>query len=120
MNTKILGNDGEEAAANYLKKQGYVICARNYRVPVGEIDLIVNKNGTIIFVEVKTRRSLRCGEASLAVNFRKQQKIIRTARWYIQQNNLDNKPCRFDVLEVYVIPSGGFSFNHLEGAFEVR
>ena len=119
MNTKILGNAGEKAAAEYLKRKGYTICCRNYCVPTGEIDLIVKKNGVMVFVEVKTRRSMRCGEAALAVNYRKQQKIIRTAYWYIRQNNLDDVPCRFDVLEVYKPAQGEWIINHFKGAFEV-
>lgn len=119
MNTKILGNAGEDAAAKYLTDKGYIICTRNYRVPVGEIDLIARKDGVIVFIEVKTRRSYRCGEAALAVNRHKQQKIIKTALWYIRQNNLDDCPCRFDVVEVYSQVSGEFLINHFEEAFEV-
>lgn len=119
MNTKILGNAGENAAADYLVNNGYTICCRNYRVPVGEIDIIVRKKGVTIFVEVKTRRSMSFGEASLAVNYRKQQKIIRTACWYMRSNNLDDEPCRFDVIEVYKQSVGNWSIRHIEGAFEV-
>ena len=119
MNTKILGNAGEDAAADYLVRNGYTVLCRNYRVPVGEIDLIVRKKGVTVFTEVKTRRSLRCGEAALAVNYYKQQKIIRTAQWYIRANNLDDTPCRFDVMEVYRKPDGSWAINQIEGAFEV-
>ena len=119
MNTKILGNAGEEAAADYLEQKGYTVCERNYRTVTGEIDLIVRKGAATVFVEVKTRRSLACGEAALAVNYRKQQKIIRTAYCYMQQKKLDGRPCRFDVVEVYRKPAGGWTINHFEGAFEV-
>lgn len=118
MNTKILGNAGESVAAEFLQRKGYRIRERNYRTKTGEIDLIAEKGGTVAFVEVKTRKSMRYGEASLSVNYRKQQKIIHTASLYISENNLDDRPCSFDVVEIYRHTSGEWTVNHFVGAFE--
>lgn len=119
MDTKRLGDLGEQAAADYLLSRGYKISARKFRVPVGEIDLIAEKASVVVFVEVKTRRTVRCGTPAQSVDYRKQQKIIRTACWYIRQRHLDERLCRFDVIEVYCTPGGSFSVRHIENAFEV-
>ncbi|MBQ5420399.1 MAG: YraN family protein, partial [Selenomonas sp.] len=55
MKNQILGSQGEQAAADFLQQQGYKICARNFRVPVGEIDIIARQGEVLAFVEVKTR-----------------------------------------------------------------
>ena len=52
MKNQILGSQGEQAAADFLQQQGYKICARNFRVPVGEIDIIARQGGVLAFVEV--------------------------------------------------------------------
>jgi len=82
MKNQILGSQGEQAAADFLQQQGYRICARNFRVPVGEIDIIARQGEVLAFVEVKTRHSNRYGTPAQAVNFRKQKKIIQTAQWF--------------------------------------
>ena len=116
---KTLGKTGEDAAATYLTKQGYRICQRNYRVPTGEIDIIAKENDTIVFIEVKTRRSLSCGTPAQSVGYHKQQKIIQTARWFLRQGQLEGCPCRFDIIEVYVFSEKTLKIQHLKGAFEV-
>jgi len=119
MKNQILGRQGEQVAADFLQEQGYVICDRNYRVPVGEIDLVVRKGEVLAFVEVKTRHGIRYGTPAQAVNFYKQQKIIQTAHWFLRQKHLEDKCfCRFDVVEVYALPGGKWQVHHLPGAFE--
>ena len=117
MDNKSLGSRGEEAAALYLERHGYKILARNFRVPAGEIDIVAKTGDTLVFAEVKTRRSESCGRHAQAVDYRKQQKIIMTARWYLRQRHLDECPCRFDVLEVYA-RGETCHIRHLAGAFE--
>lgn len=120
MNNKVLGGQGEQAAADYLQQHGYRICVRNFRVPVGEIDIIASRQDTLVFVEVKTRRSVRYGTPAQAVNYVKQQKIVQTARWFLRQRHLEDRCCcRFNVIEVYAQPQGGWTIHHLPGAFEV-
>lgn len=118
-NNKSLGKTGEDAATNYLISQGYRICQRNYKVPTGEIDIIAKESDTIVFIEVKTRRSLSCGTPAQSVGYYKQQKIIQTARWFLRQGQMEGCPCRFDVIEVYVSSERTLRIRHLRGAFEV-
>lgn len=120
MNRKGLGNRGEETAAAYLEQKGYAILERQYRTPVGEIDLIVRDGKTLVFVEVKTRRSARYGQPAAAVGWEKQRRIIRGAMWYMmnRQRQREAPPCRFDVVEVYAAPDHAWKVRHLENAFE--
>ena len=118
MNTKRIGDRGEEEAAAYLEQKGYAILERQYRTPLGEIDLIARDGRTLAFVEVKTRRNERFGSPSSAVGWEKQRRIIRAAMWYMNQRQGDVPPCRFDVVEVYAPPEGAWKVRHLENAFE--
>jgi putative endonuclease len=120
VNRKGLGNRGEETAAAYLEQKGYAILERQYRTPVGEIDLIAREGKTLVFVEVKTRRSARYGQPSAAVGWEKQRRIIRGAMWYMmnRQRQREAPPCRFDVVEVYATPDNAWKVRHLENAFE--
>lgn len=120
MNTKLLGDRGENLAAEYLTAHGYQICERKFRTPLGEIDLIARQNGSLIFIEVKTRRSLRYGTPAAAVNTLKQQKIIRTAYWYLRQQQIEETLCRFDVIEIYFSQEGKWTIQQFENAFEVH
>lgn len=119
MNNKILGNRGEQAATDFLLSQGYHICARNFRVPLGEIDIVARQGKLLVFVEVKTRRSLSYGTPAAAVNYYKQQKIIKVAQCFLRQQHLAiDCCCRFDVIEVLLKNDDKFSINHIKGAFE--
>ena len=117
MDTTKLGRQGEEAAAVFLKEAGYEILARNFRTPRGEIDIVAGTGQTVAFIEVKTRRTRRFGRPAAAVDYRKQQKIIQSARWFLRQRHLDGCLCRFDVIEVYFADGGG-RLRHIRGAFE--
>ena len=98
---KETGNIGENLAVNYLKKQNYKILQTNYRNKIGEIDIIANDKNTIVFIEVKTRSSLKFGTPSEAINFHKQQKIRNTAISYLKYKNLYEKVAvRFDCIEI--------------------
>ena len=112
------GKFGEDRAVGFLKKNGYTVIARNYRCRVGEIDIIAEKDEYLVFVEVKTRKNDRFGQAREFVTYSKQQKIRRTAQLYLALHETDKQP-RFDVIEVY-IPGGifgGVTIHHLENAF---
>jgi putative transposase len=96
-----LGDHGEDLAAAALKKQGYKILARNYLTPLGEIDLIARQGKTLVFVEVKTRKSLRFGSPQEAVSFAKQQRLRRLAEYYVKQKRLgEDVLVRFDVVAI--------------------
>lgn len=95
-----LGRWGEQQAVRYLKRRLYRIVETNYRAPTGEIDIIARRGKMLAFVEVKTRRTARCGEAVEAVNERKQRQIIRTAQWYLAQHTDSDMQPRFDVIAI--------------------
>jgi len=112
-----LGEDGEQLAADYLQKQGYTILARRFRTKVGEIDIIAKEDDYLVFVEVKTRRSTIYGWPSESVTWRKQQKIIKTALWFMKDTgNLEAK-CRFDVVEIIFGQKMAIQYNHIKHAF---
>ncbi len=95
-----LGSWGEKQAARFLKKKRFRILERNYRCPLGEIDIIARRKDVLIFVEVKTRYYNDHFPPQFSVNRRKQRQIIRTAQYYLKQNHISNQSCRFDVVAV--------------------
>ncbi len=97
---KLLGRTGEDRAARFLVSQGYRILERNYSTRSGEIDLIALHQGTVAFIEVKTRSNDAFGAPELAVNHRKQQRMIKAALGYIKFKKLHQVPCRFDVVAI--------------------
>jgi putative endonuclease len=97
---KLLGRTGEDLAAKHLEGRGYIILDRNYRAPHGEIDLIALDNGTVVFVEVKTRATGAYGAPELAVDLRKQGHLVRAALGYLKHKKLHQMPCRFDVVAI--------------------
>lgn len=98
------GQSSEEAAAELLRQHGYEIVKQNYRTKTGEIDIIAKDGETLVFVEVKARRSGSFGHPKYAVNYRKQQKISKTALWYMKASGQMHCSARFDV--VSLIASG--------------
>jgi len=114
---KILGNFGEDAVCDYLKDKGYKIVKRNFRCRQGEVDIIVENNDCLIFVEVKTRKNSEFGEPAEAVDFRKIQKITKVIQYYLMYNDWIGD-VRVDVVEVIGnIKLGRFnvdSINHIK------
>jgi putative endonuclease len=111
-----LGNIGENAASDYLRKAGYEILAQKYRCRFGEIDIIAKNKDFIVFVEVKTRSNKVYGMPAEAVTYYKQQKIINTALNYLNFTKKANAALRFDILEVLWSPQG-MQYNHIMNAF---
>jgi len=96
-----LGNWGEQRAAEYLKAHGFTILKKNFRLgQVGEIDLVADDHGILVFVEVKTQSSDNMGEAMSWVTPKKQRQIGRVAQAYLTFNKIENRDCRFDVIAV--------------------
>ena len=114
-----LGKYGEQLAAQYLQRHGYELLAANVRCRFGEIDLIAARDGFLIFVEVKQRKSDAYGTAGAFVDARKQQRVRLTAEYWLQRHPDERQP-RFDVIEVY-LPYGTETkrprINHIENAF---
>ena len=101
---KALGQRGEELACEFLMQAGFTVTARNLYVSHDEIDIIAQDEKYIIFAEVKTRAqtqtSRRFGRPGAAVDFRKQQKLLRAAEEYLRRFRVQKQP-RIDVIEVY-------------------
>ena len=95
-----LGKTGEDYACRELERRGYEILARRFRTRLGEIDIIAREENTLVFIEVKARRSTRFGEPCEAVHWRKQQTIGRLAAEYVLRHGIGNARCRFDVVSV--------------------
>lgn len=95
-----LGRRGEELAVAFLEGRGCRVLARNYRCRLGEVDLVARDGETLVFVEVKTRRSLAFGGPGEAVGAAKKARLVRVARHYLYRHGLTNVPCRFDVVAV--------------------
>jgi putative endonuclease len=95
-----LGLLGEELAVRALERRGYAILARRYRTRHGEIDIIADDQGTLVFVEVKARMDAEFGTAAEAVTAWKQRRLVRMARLYLLAAAVMNRPCRFDVVAV--------------------
>ncbi len=113
-----LGRRGEDAAAHFLKRKGMKIIERNFRTPVGEIDLIVRHRKTLAFVEVKTRSGQLFGTPAEAVGQRKQQQIIRAANWFLNDRGDQGLQPRFDVVAV-IMDGENFNVEHIPAAFEL-
>ena len=99
-NRRKTGADYEKAAGFYLEQMGYEILQFNYRCRLGEIDLIAKDGAYYVFCEVKYRADERKGSPLEAVDARKQQKIFRTAMYYLTEQQLEDVPCRFDVVGI--------------------
>jgi putative endonuclease len=112
------GKRGEELAAAYLAEAGYRIVERNYRCLFGEIDIVAEEGETLVFVEVKSRRSEAYGDPQLAVGHEKQKKISRIAMHYLEEKRLRHCPARFDVVAVKLLPSG-HKIELIRNAFEL-
>ncbi|MFA7383869.1 MAG: YraN family protein [Desulfurivibrionaceae bacterium] len=95
-----IGQLGETLACQYLSRQGYRIILRNYRTKLGEIDIIAEEQGTLVFVEVKARRGHKCGHPFEAVTSAKCRQISKTALLYLAENGREGQAARFDVVAI--------------------
>ena len=95
-----IGLDGEEIAADFLKKHGYKIISRNFHSRFGEIDIIALEKKTIVFVEVKLRSNNYFGTPLESITRSKLEKLKKTAYYFLTLNNLSNSDFRFDAVEI--------------------
>jgi putative endonuclease len=91
---------GEALAALFLRLKGYRIEARNWRCPLGELDIVAWDRDTLVFVEVKARSGTSAGAPEEAVDRRKQARLVRLAQAYLARCRGPTPPCRFDVIAV--------------------
>jgi len=98
-NTLSSGFIWEEQACKFLKNKGLKFITKNYRCPCGEIDLIMQENDVLVFIEVRLRNHKDYGNALESIDSRKQQKLLKSAMHYLQKHHLlDKIDCRFDVI----------------------
>ncbi len=117
MGTTIFGAEGERLARSYLENKGYHFITRNFRRAHGEIDLIMDDEGTLVFVEVKSRHNRRYGDPIEAVGYTKQKHIRYCANVFIREKRIEDRRIRFDVVEILISPYGEAKFRHTRNAF---
>lgn len=101
LSSAYLGQEAERYAEQYLINQGLIFRQRNFSKPCGEIDLIMQDGSSLVFVEVKLRKQGQQVSALESVNRRKQQRLIKTAHWYLQSLKRSHSyACRFDVIAI--------------------
>jgi len=119
--TATLGERGERAAARYLRRRGYKIVGSRERDRLGEIDLVAVDGRTIVFVEVKTRRSTDAGEPVEAITPDKQARLSRLALAYLKRHGLLEYRARIDVISVlWPADQKRPTIEHYQNAFEPR
>ncbi|MGI5882501.1 MAG: YraN family protein [Dethiobacteria bacterium] len=117
---KKLGDLGEKLASEYLQDtEGYQILDKNYRCPLGEIDLICRDERHLVFVEIRSSSSASIHMAAESINFRKQKKLRQLAQYYLIKEYSNPPPCRFDVvlLSLDEVKQSAQEIVHLKNAF---
>lgn len=117
---KELGKKAEGIAEAFFKEKGYHILERNYQVPCGEIDLILEDRLQVIFVEVKSRVSAKYGLPQEAITYHKRRQIIRVAKWYLREKDCLDREIRFDVLAIRFQGIGKPTIEHIPWAFDME
>jgi putative endonuclease len=115
----VFGQASENLAEQLLRAKGYRILDRNVRTSIGELDLVAEDRGVVVFVEVKGRATKAFGGALLAVNHRKRAKLAKLAAQYLARRYWSDKVCRFDVVLVHGRPSAQGQIEHFQNAFDV-
>jgi putative endonuclease len=116
MGNRELQQAGERAAARHLERRGFRILARNWRIRLGELDLVAQDGPVLVFVEVKTRRSRAFVDPSAGVDHTKQARLRRVAEAYLALVRPGPVPCRFDVVSV-VLDARRPTLEHIVDAF---
>lgn len=99
-NRKAIGDEAELLACEYLSKRGLRLLTRNYRCRGGEIDLIMQHDDSLVFIEVRYRKNIGYGRAAETITVNKQRRIIHCAQVYMQRHRAWNAPARFDVVSI--------------------
>ncbi|MEP7347382.1 MAG: YraN family protein [Gemmatimonadaceae bacterium] len=113
---QVLGLSGERVAERWLRRQGWRVLQRRYRSGHRDIDLIAEREGLVAFVEVKARSGVEFGDPIEAVNWRKQNELVRSASVWIDRNGRPGEQYRFDVIGV-LIQGERVRVRHVANAF---
>lgn len=115
---KLLGQWGEKRCLKFLKRKGLKKLARNFSCKTGEIDLImVDTDGTIIFVEVRTQADESFSPPEATITAAKKVKLHRTARYFLASHNIEERPYRFDVVTIVFTQTNREKIKHYQNAF---
>ncbi|MBW1788236.1 MAG: YraN family protein [Deltaproteobacteria bacterium] len=114
-----LGKRGEDLAFQAVKQLGYKQIVRNYRCSQGEVDLIARDGATLVFIEIKTRRTRSASYAKEAVNRRKQRQLSKVALAYMKANDCEEVSARFDVVAIGLLPGEAPEIEIVRDAFEL-
>ncbi len=117
VNTHARGIRGEDLAVDFLQKKGYHIVKRNYHFERGEIDVIAEHGGLLVFVEVKARRSGQVGLPEDSITPSKRDRMLKVAEGYLMQHRLSGQDCRFDVVAIEWL-TDGVQIRHRENVFD--
>jgi putative endonuclease len=112
-----LGKSGEDVAIEYLKNKRYKIVDKGFRFLRGEIDIIAYDGETLVFIEVKTRKSNGFGQPEESVTHAKRKQLRKVAQGYLLRKHLEDVECRFDVLSLTFDELEGYAVNHITDAF---
>ena len=113
-----LGKFGEDLALKKIKRMGYKKIIRNYRCPLGEVDLIARDGDTLVFIEIKTRKGKSLAYAKEAVDARKRRQVSRVALSYMKANKCPEAKARSDVIAVSLV-SGNPQIEVIQNAFDL-
>lgn len=114
-----LGQQGETLACRYLSRHGYRVIVKNYRTKLGEIDIIAEEKGTLVFVEVKTRRGHQCGHPFEAVTPTKCRQISKVALQYLAETGREGQAARFDVVAISFAGEAAPVIELVQNAFDL-
>jgi len=115
---KRLGRWGEKRCEKFLKAKGLKTLTRNFSCKTGEIDLVmVAPDGTIVFIEVRTRSDETFGPPESSITPAKKNRLFRTSRYFLATNNIENRPFRFDVVAIVLGRTGRPKLKHYKNAF---
>ncbi len=114
-----VGNRGEELAAAFLVRNGFELIERNFRCKGGEVDIVAKDGKTLVFVEVKSRKTLTYGVPQLAVTPFKQRQISKAALTWLAKNHKHDSPARFDVIAILLNGDYQHQIEHIRNAFDL-
>ncbi len=117
-NRELLGRWGERRCEKFLKSRGLKKLTRNFSCKTGEIDLVMtDTDGSIVFVEVRTRADESFGSAESSITSSKKNRLSRAAQYFLATHNIEDRPFRFDVVTIVVGRTGPTQIRHYENAF---
>jgi len=115
---ELLGQWGEKTSEKFLKRKGLKTLTRNFSCKTGEIDLVmVDSDGSIVFVEVRTKANEEFADVEDSITSAKKTRLKKTARYFLASNDIQDRPCRFDIVTIVLGQSGRPQIRHYENAF---